>query len=254
MIRRDLAFTYGLGRIGPQPTVSANYLLWRLVTMDDTSRLPTVSPRIVYTGLCLMILSLMSSGFGLFTALVLPEPEPSLDELTWDRAARKQCVMQPDVPDFIRLLESGDLSDPNATLAGLGLKIRDGSPEKLVSCRWPRAISGSQCGLSPEWADWVSEPITGYAGQMSLVVDRSAIAGKPFQVTAYFRSTGPEQTATIRLPAQLAAAGANGRAAGATTEPTRHRARALADSGEHQRHVHGRGPVRQASAGSASEC
>jgi hypothetical protein len=66
---------------------------------------------------------------------------------------------QKDIPDFIQALENGKLDDPNATLAVLGLKIRNAEPiEKMVICRWPQN-SEARWGGNGGPGDWVYEPM-----------------------------------------------------------------------------------------------
>jgi hypothetical protein len=72
---------------------------------------------------------------------------------------KMEVFAQKDIPDFVQALESGDLNDPNATLAVLGLKIKRAEPiEKMVICRWPQN-SEARWGGTGAPGDWVYEPM-----------------------------------------------------------------------------------------------
>ncbi len=72
---------------------------------------------------------------------------------------KMEVFPQKDIPDFVQALESGRLDDPNATLAVVGLKIKNCEPmEKMVICRWPQN-SEARWGGTGAPGDWVYEPM-----------------------------------------------------------------------------------------------
>jgi hypothetical protein len=72
---------------------------------------------------------------------------------------KMEILAQKDIPDFAQALESGDLNDPNATLAVLGLKIKGYEPiERMVICRWPQN-SEARWGGTGAPGDWPYEPM-----------------------------------------------------------------------------------------------
>jgi hypothetical protein len=72
---------------------------------------------------------------------------------------KMEVVPQKDLPDYIQALESSDLTDKQATVAVVGLKLRGcESIEKLVICRWPQN-SEARWGGTGGPGDWVFEPM-----------------------------------------------------------------------------------------------
>jgi hypothetical protein len=72
---------------------------------------------------------------------------------------KMEVFAQKDIPDFVQALESGNLTDANATLAVVGLKIKGYEPiEKMVICRWPQN-SEARWGGTGAPGDWVYEPM-----------------------------------------------------------------------------------------------
>jgi hypothetical protein len=53
-----------------------------------------------------------------------------------------EVIPRADLPAYVQALETGDLSDPNATVAIVGLALQGFEPlEKAVICRWPTATT-----------------------------------------------------------------------------------------------------------------
>jgi RNA polymerase sigma factor (sigma-70 family) len=70
-----------------------------------------------------------------------------------------EVIPQADMPAYVQALETGDLSDPNATVAIVGLAVKGFElPEKVVICRWPDSAE-SGWGGSEAKGDWKYESI-----------------------------------------------------------------------------------------------
>jgi len=87
---------------------------------------------------------------------------------TVDKPARfvstQEVFGQKDIPEFIQALETGDLTDPNGTVAVVGLKLRGFEPlEKMAICRWPSDHGGGEArwggGAANKAGDWPFEPL-----------------------------------------------------------------------------------------------
>jgi len=71
----------------------------------------------------------------------------------------KEAFDKPRIPQFVRALETGDLSDKNATVAEMGLKLNGLDPiDRLVICRWPDG------GSEARW-DWNYQAMNEPAGK-----------------------------------------------------------------------------------------
>jgi hypothetical protein len=82
---------------------------------------------------------------------------------TANKAARvvntMEVIPRADMPAYVQALETGDLSDPNATVTIVGLALQGCEPlEKAVICRWPEK-SDSGWGGTLGAGDWKYEPI-----------------------------------------------------------------------------------------------
>jgi len=146
------------------------------------------------------------------------------------------------IPEYVMALENGDLNDPQATAAVLGLKIKNAEPiEKMVICRWPDnsearwdwkytamdepagrekdscvALYWAQVNMKPGEQRTLAftyglgrmgdDDVGGKIarnGKMRLFVAPRIMEKKPFTVTAYVKSTDANQTVTIKLPQGL---------------------------------------------------
>jgi hypothetical protein len=66
-----------------------------------------------------------------------------------------QTFPQKDIPDYIQAVENGNLTDPNATVAVMGLRLKGIEvPEKMVICAWPSEHGSSEA----RWA-WPYQPM-----------------------------------------------------------------------------------------------
>jgi hypothetical protein len=70
-----------------------------------------------------------------------------------------EVIPQAGMPAYVQALETGDLRDPNTTVAIVGLAVKGFElPEKVVICRWPDSAE-SGWGGSEAKADWKYESI-----------------------------------------------------------------------------------------------
>jgi hypothetical protein len=82
---------------------------------------------------------------------------------TANKAARlvntMEVIPRAEMPDYLQALETGDLNDPNATVAIVGLALQEFEPpEKAVICRWPDGAEFGWGGTEAK-GDWKYEPI-----------------------------------------------------------------------------------------------
>ena len=84
---------------------------------------------------------------------------PPTDKIPARLEDKLATLNQGAMPDYLQMLENNDLSDQNAVLAVVGLKVKGGEPlEKVVLCRWPQN-SEARWGGTNGPADWNYEPI-----------------------------------------------------------------------------------------------
>ncbi|MBL8796967.1 MAG: hypothetical protein JNM56_23905 [Planctomycetia bacterium] len=70
-----------------------------------------------------------------------------------------EVFAQKDIPDFVQAVETGNLNDPDGTVAVVGLKLKGVEPiEKMVICRWPQN-SEARWGGGTGPGEWQYEPM-----------------------------------------------------------------------------------------------
>ncbi|MBY0524344.1 MAG: hypothetical protein K2R98_13140 [Gemmataceae bacterium] len=80
----------------------------------------------------------LNDGAPFFIPPTEDDPQPKMVDTKIELEKEK-------IPQFVRVMETNDPNDPNATVAEMGLKLRGYEPiNKLVICRWPQEWGGSE--------------------------------------------------------------------------------------------------------------